>query len=720
MSDYDYDRRSDSQHSDGEDGALYYGNGERHINDCGTLLMGADVERGGGRAQFHASTIPNELGDEELVSFDSQNDVMIFVGANGKVIIRDTKTDDNPITAIVSAAHKGFVSPDGLHAFVSAHDGSLHYFSVKHRKATVSQKVNKDTGSRLAMVVESVCWNAGVYDTPATTGNVLLGSKAGGLIFAACVDVTTGPTAATFAHCRHVLQLPESDSSPIHGLKVVHNASIHSTAVLATTTTRLYPFIGRDRRVKGGAGRRTRFVPLGEEAVLQLYKNGKQCEILDMGLKSNITKGALSIVNPKPGQPLSYAWLSSAGITHGLFRKEIDVASGGGDPVTNNDSNDDDDDNDYADYDDDGYGGANLAEIDESAEVADQFESQCHIPIGQRGVGSMGLAMMSNANANGSNNGGINMLQQQQRDFGGGGGGGFRSGGGNANNNNQQQQHHMPETAPIEMVASAFHMFVLYENRIVAINHPAGLPWRPAAGSGELTGADVSTRVRFDPYEHRSTRPLVGIVRDEATRKVYYYSKLSAFELTVENEHAGQWRLFLTEAIAGLNTGSDAEGAAAKQQAQHQHGGAAGMEKMRIRMFEAALRGHNEYWRPTCSGGCTGNSTSAHVTKGKASYSLKGEEAFQRELMTNGPFIVLVQIYTDFPTYKSGVYVHTYGKPMGLTSFRLVGWGVLDGVKYWKIANSWNENWGMGGFFLMERGTDALYVESFGSAGVPF
>ena len=130
--------------------------------------------------------------------------------------------------------------------------------------------------------------------------------------------------------------------------------------------------------------------------------------------------------------------------------------------------------------------------------------------------------------------------------------------------------------------------------------------------------------------------------------------------------------------------------------------------------------GHNEYWRPTCSGGCTGNSTSAHVTKGKASYSLKGEEAFQRELMTNGPFIVLVQIYTDFPTYKSGVYVHTYGKPMGLTSFRLVGWGVLDGVKYWKIANSWNENWGMGGFFLMERGTDALYVESFGSAGVPF
>ncbi len=39
----------------------------------------------------------------------------------------------------------------------------------------------------------------------------------------------------------------------------------------------------------------------------------------------------------------------------------------------------------------------------------------------------------------------------------------------------------------------------------------------------------------------------------------------------------------------------------------------------------------------------------------------------------------------------------TFARP----NVRIVGWGELNGEKYWKIANSWNKGWGMDGYFLL-------------------
>lgn len=104
---------------------------------------------------------------------------------------------------------------------------------------------------------------------------------------------------------------------------------------------------------------------------------------------------------------------------------------------------------------------------------------------------------------------------------------------------------------------------------------------------------------------------------------------------------------------------------------------------------------------------------------GQDAYHLAGEQAFQLELMTNGPFEVAFQVHEDFMAYRSGIYTFVEGKILGGHNVKIVGWGVENGVKYWTIANSWNAHWGENGFFRMLRGVNQCGVESDGTAGKP-
>jgi cathepsin B len=86
-------------------------------------------------------------------------------------------------------------------------------------------------------------------------------------------------------------------------------------------------------------------------------------------------------------------------------------------------------------------------------------------------------------------------------------------------------------------------------------------------------------------------------------------------------------------------------------------------------------------------------------------------ESIQRSILEHGPVTASMDVYTDFEQYASGVYHVTSKKMLGGHAVRIVGWGEDGGVKYWKVANSWNQYWGEAGFFRIRRGTNEAAIE---------
>merc|ERR1711918_76098 len=79
--------------------------------------------------------------------------------------------------------------------------------------------------------------------------------------------------------------------------------------------------------------------------------------------------------------------------------------------------------------------------------------------------------------------------------------------------------------------------------------------------------------------------------------------------------------------------------------------------------------------------------------------------------MMGGPVETAFTVYADFGDYVSGGYEHVTGDRLGGHAVKIVGWGVENGAKYWKIANSWNEHWGEDGHFRIKRGTNHCGIE---------
>jgi len=129
-----------------------------------------------------------------------------------------------------------------------------------------------------------------------------------------------------------------------------------------------------------------------------------------------------------------------------------------------------------------------------------------------------------------------------------------------------------------------------------------------------------------------------------------------------------------------------------------------------------------------CHGTCR-NGDMMHMYKASVAYAvgLPGDVlSLQRELMAHGSVEVGFFVFSDFHSYKRGVYSRTPGAygPLGGHAVRLIGWGVArsrlrEPLDYWLVANSWSPAWGLGGFFRIRRGTNECGIETTPAAGLP-
>jgi cathepsin B len=118
---------------------------------------------------------------------------------------------------------------------------------------------------------------------------------------------------------------------------------------------------------------------------------------------------------------------------------------------------------------------------------------------------------------------------------------------------------------------------------------------------------------------------------------------------------------------------------------------------------------------PQCVTKCADSETFTR-TKVQDAYAINGVANMQKEIMTKGPIQVAFTVYKSFMSYKTGVYQkHWYEfLPEGGHAVKIVGWGTESGTDYWLVANSWNTNWGLDGYFKIRRGVNACGMETQG------
>jgi len=78
--------------------------------------------------------------------------------------------------------------------------------------------------------------------------------------------------------------------------------------------------------------------------------------------------------------------------------------------------------------------------------------------------------------------------------------------------------------------------------------------------------------------------------------------------------------------------------------------------------------------------------------------------------MTNissaGPMTASFNVYSDFVTYRSGVYSKSKSAVLlGGHCVKVIGYNTTNVPPYWIAANQWNTEWGNLGFFNIIKGS---------------
>jgi cathepsin B len=115
----------------------------------------------------------------------------------------------------------------------------------------------------------------------------------------------------------------------------------------------------------------------------------------------------------------------------------------------------------------------------------------------------------------------------------------------------------------------------------------------------------------------------------------------------------------------------------------------------------------------TCQNGYKTHTYPADKHMAKSAYNVPTDVAgIQAEILKSGSVEATFKVYEDFYNYRSGVYKHSlFSQFVGYHAVRMIGWGTENNVDYWLIANSWDTDWGMDGYFKIVRGTNECEIE---------
>ncbi len=133
--------------------------------------------------------------------------------------------------------------------------------------------------------------------------------------------------------------------------------------------------------------------------------------------------------------------------------------------------------------------------------------------------------------------------------------------------------------------------------------------------------------------------------------------------------------------------------------------------------YESAFPGNNIYGGPpVCR---LPANRAARITSLTARHALGNATAAKNHLSNVGPVTGCLDVYTDFFSYKSGVYHHVTGKLEGGHCVLVIGYSEAE--QCWIVKNSWGLTWGTGGFGKIAY-TDLVFNGQFfpmyGATGV--
>jgi cathepsin B len=130
---------------------------------------------------------------------------------------------------------------------------------------------------------------------------------------------------------------------------------------------------------------------------------------------------------------------------------------------------------------------------------------------------------------------------------------------------------------------------------------------------------------------------------------------------------------------------------------------------------------------------CSTKCSSETPLKAASHCVLNDEIAIRREIFNNGPVVAPVFLVDDFLVYRGGLYqemptatqLSDQRRQRILHAVKIVGWGRMDGKKYWIIENSWGEDWGEHGYAKVVAGgipeqRTGIMIENYILAPTPF